>query len=70
VEKNFSLNFKHYNLTIRAVNFFETFFTCSPSRLEQDLMVNIPKIDFFPFLLTELEMADFSIFLIKMTLGG
>jgi hypothetical protein len=45
-EKNFSFHFKQYNLTIRAVNFFETFCTCSPSSLGQDLIVKIPKIDF------------------------
>jgi hypothetical protein len=68
VEKNFSLNFKRYNLTIRAVNVFETFCTCSPSSLGQDPMVKIPNKDlFFPFLLLELEMADLSIFLRKMS---
>jgi hypothetical protein len=36
MEKNFYLNFKHYNLTIRVVNFRETFCTCSSSSLEQD----------------------------------
>jgi hypothetical protein len=53
-KKNFSFHFKCYNLTIRAVNFFETFCTCSPSSLVQDHIVKIPKIEFFPFLLTEL----------------
>jgi hypothetical protein len=42
-EKNFSLNFKHYNLTIRAVNFRETFCTCSPSSLGQDSTVESAK---------------------------
>jgi hypothetical protein len=42
-EKNFSLNFKRYNLTIRAVNFCETFWTCSYSSLEQDLTVESSK---------------------------
>jgi hypothetical protein len=36
VGKNFSFNFKHYNLTIHVVNFCETFFTSSPSSLGQD----------------------------------
>jgi hypothetical protein len=69
MEKNCSFHFKRYNLTIRAVNFFETFFTCSPSSLGQDTTVKIPKKDFFIFifLLLELEMADLSIFLRKMT---
>jgi hypothetical protein len=31
----------------------------------QDPTVKFPKIDFFPFLLTELEMADLSIFFIE-----
>jgi hypothetical protein len=39
VEKNFSLNFKGYYITIRVVNFCETFWTCSCSSLGQDLMV-------------------------------
>jgi hypothetical protein len=37
VEKNFSFYFKRYNLTIRAVNLFETFCTYSPSSLGQVL---------------------------------
>jgi hypothetical protein len=64
---NSSFHFKRYNLTIRAVNFFETFFTCSPSSLGQDPIVKIPKKDFFLSFLLELEMADLSIFLEKMT---
>jgi hypothetical protein len=67
VGKNFSFHFKRYNLTIRAANFFESFCTCSSNSLVQNPTVKIPKIDFFPFLLTELEMADLSIFLRKMT---
>jgi hypothetical protein len=43
VEKNFSSHFKHYNLTIRAVNFCETFWTCSCSSLGQDLTVKSAK---------------------------
>jgi hypothetical protein len=62
---NFSFYFKRYNLTIRTVNFFEVFSTCSPSSLVQDPMGKFPKIEKFPFLLTELEMADLSIFLRK-----
>jgi hypothetical protein len=42
-EKNFSLHFKCYNLTIRAVEVFETFCTCSPSSLGQDLTINSAK---------------------------
>jgi hypothetical protein len=68
LEKNFSFHFNRYNLTIHVVNFFETHCTCSPSSLVQDPTVKIPKIDlFFLFLLTELEMADLSMFLRKMT---
>jgi hypothetical protein len=66
-KKNFSFHFKHYNLTIRAVNFFETFYTCSPSSLVQDPTVESLKIEKIAFLLTELEMADLSIFLRKIT---
>jgi hypothetical protein len=43
VEKNFSLNFKRYNLTIRVVNFCETFWTCYCSSLGQDLKVKSSK---------------------------
>jgi hypothetical protein len=43
VEKNFSSHFKRYNLTIRAVNFCETFWTCSCSSLGQDLTVKSAK---------------------------
>jgi hypothetical protein len=64
-KKNFSFHFKCYNLTIRAVNFFESFCTFSPSSLVQDPTVKIAKIDFFPFFLTELETADLSIFFEK-----
>jgi hypothetical protein len=68
-KKNFSFHFKRYNLTIRAVNFFETFCACSPSSLRQDPTVRIPKKDLFLFLFLflELEMVDLSIFLRKMT---
>jgi hypothetical protein len=54
-KKNFSFHFKRYNLAIRAVNVFEIFCTCSPSSLDPTGKF------FFPFLLTELEMADLSI---------
>jgi hypothetical protein len=43
VEKNFSFNFKRYNLTIRAVKCRKTFCTCSPSSLVQDPMVESEK---------------------------
>jgi hypothetical protein len=43
VEKNFSFHFKRYNLTIRAVNFCETFWTYSYSSLGQDLTVKSAK---------------------------
>jgi hypothetical protein len=48
-ENNFSFHFKHYNLTIHAVNFFETFCTCSPSSPRQDLTVKIAKNYLFIF---------------------
>jgi hypothetical protein len=35
-KKNFSFHFKRYNLTIRAVNFCETFCTCSSGNPGQD----------------------------------
>jgi hypothetical protein len=38
-EKSFSFHFKRYYLRIRAVNFIETFCTCSPTSLGQDLIV-------------------------------
>jgi hypothetical protein len=43
VKKNFSFNFNCYNLTIRAVKCRETFFTCSPSSLVQDPIVESAK---------------------------
>jgi hypothetical protein len=43
VEKNFSLNFKCYNLTIHAAKCRETFCTCSPSSLVQDPIVKSEK---------------------------
>jgi hypothetical protein len=65
-KKNFTFNFKRNYLTIHAINFFETFCTCSSSSLGQDPIVEIPKKNyFFSFLLLELEMADLSIFLEK-----
>jgi hypothetical protein len=42
-KKSFSFYFKHYNLTIRAVNLFEFFCTYSPSSLGQDPMVKSAK---------------------------
>jgi hypothetical protein len=36
MEKNFSFNFKRYNLTIRGVNFRKTFCAYSLSSLGQD----------------------------------
>ena len=50
-EKNFSFQFKCYNLTICVVNFFETFYTCFPSTLRQDLIVKIAKKKMFFFCL-------------------
>jgi hypothetical protein len=41
--KKLSLNFKRYNLIIRAVNVCETFWTCSCSSLGQDLTVKSAK---------------------------
>jgi hypothetical protein len=68
VEENFSFHFKRYTLTICVVNFFETFCTCSPSSLVQDPTIKIQKIEEKnPFLLIELEMANLSNFLRKMT---
>jgi hypothetical protein len=43
VEKNFFLNFKHYNLTIRAVNFCNFFCICSCSSLGQDFTIKSAK---------------------------
>jgi hypothetical protein len=58
-KENFSFHFKRYILTIREVNFFETFCTCSPSNLRQDFTVKSAKNYFyFSFELLELEMAD------------
>jgi hypothetical protein len=69
--KTFLSTSKRYNLTIRVVNFFETFFTCFPSSLVQDPTVKIQKMEKKKwFLLTELEMADLSIFLKKNDLWG
>jgi hypothetical protein len=43
VKKNLFFHFKRYNLTIRAVNFCETFWTCFCSSLGQDLIVKSAK---------------------------
>jgi hypothetical protein len=43
IKKNFSFHFKLSNYTICAVNFFETFLTCSPSSLGQDPTVESAK---------------------------
>jgi hypothetical protein len=69
MEKKFSFNFKCYNLTIRAVNFCETFCTCSLSILGQDPMVESAK-KFLKnsFGLLELEMANLERFLRKTPL--
>jgi hypothetical protein len=40
-KKSFFFHLKRYNLTIRVINFFETFCTYSLSSLGQDLMVKI-----------------------------
>jgi hypothetical protein len=45
--KRFSFHFKCYNLTIRAVNFFETFCTCFPSNVGQELTVKITNKFYF-----------------------
>jgi hypothetical protein len=66
VEKNFSFHFKRYNLTIRAVNFCEIFWTCSCSILGQDLTIKSEKIKNQNSLgLLELETADMECFLEK-----
>jgi hypothetical protein len=70
MEKNFSLNFKHYNHTICAVNFFETFCTCSHSSLGQGPTVeSAKKWKKNSFGLLELEMADLECFFEKNALG-
>jgi hypothetical protein len=43
----FPFDIKRYNLTILVVNFCETFCTCSPSSLGQDLTVESAKKSFF-----------------------
>jgi hypothetical protein len=59
VEKNVSFHFKHYNLTIRAVECRETFCTCSPCSLVQGPTVKSEKkVKKNSFELPELEMAD------------
>jgi hypothetical protein len=64
-KKNFSSNFKRYNLIIRAVNFCKTFCTCSLSSLGQDPMVeSAKKWKRNSFWLLELKMADLERFLI------
>jgi hypothetical protein len=63
-EKNFFFHFKHYNLTICVVNFYETFCTCSLCSLRQDLTILKCKINtFFSFGLLELKMAILKCFL-------
>jgi hypothetical protein len=70
VEKNFSSHFKRYNLTIRAVNFCETFWTCSCSSLGQDLTVKSEKkMEKKSVGLLELETAVLECFLEKTPLS-
>jgi hypothetical protein len=70
VEKNFSFNFKNYNLTIHAVKCCKTFCTCSPSSLVQDPTVeSAKKKKKNSFGLLELEMADLERFWRKTPLG-
>jgi hypothetical protein len=69
VEKNCSFNFKHYNLTICAVNFRETFCTCFPSSLGQDPIVEVQKSEKNSFGLLELEMVNLECFFEKNGLG-
>jgi hypothetical protein len=69
VEKNFSSLFKRYNLTIRVVNFCETFWTCSCSSLGQDLMVKCEKKWKNSVELLELETAILECFLEKTPLS-
>jgi hypothetical protein len=66
-EKYFSFHFKHYNLTICAVNVFETFCTCSLSSLGQDLIVKIAIfiLFIFSFGLLELDRANLRCFFEK-----
>jgi hypothetical protein len=69
-EKNFSLNFKRYNLTIRVVKCRETFSTCFPSSLVQDPTVeSAKKWKKISFGLLKLEMADLERFWRKTPLG-
>jgi hypothetical protein len=51
--------------SIRVVNFFETFCTCSPSSLEQDLIVESAHLFYFIFSFgpLELEVAVLGCFL-------
>jgi hypothetical protein len=59
VEKNFSFNFKHYNLTIRVVKCHEMFCTCSLSSLVQDPTVeSAKKVKKNSFGLLMLEMVE------------
>ena len=68
-DKSFSFYYKRYNLTIRVVNFFETFCKCFPCSLGQDLIVKIAKKkNSFLFGLLELEMANVNIFFEKSDL--
>jgi hypothetical protein len=68
--KNFSFNFKCYNLTIHAVKCRETFCTCSPSSLVQDPTVEIAKKwRKKSFGLLELEMVDLERFRRNTPLG-
>jgi hypothetical protein len=70
VDKNFSLNFKRYNLTIHAVNFCETFWTCSCSSLVQDPTVkSTKKMKKNSVGLLELETADLECFWEKTPLS-
>jgi hypothetical protein len=68
--KNFSFHLRCYNLTIRVVNFCETFWTCSCSSLGQDLTVkSAKKWKINSVGLLELETAVLECFLEKTPLS-
>jgi hypothetical protein len=69
MEKNFSFHFKRYNLTIRVVKWRETFFTCSPSSLVQEPMVENAKSEKNFIFSSWARNGRFGAFFEKNTLG-
>jgi hypothetical protein len=68
MEKSFFFHFKRYNLTIHAVNFCETFCTCSSSSLGQDLTIESAESKLFSIWASWVRSGSFGVFFEKKSL--